>query len=242
MEEWKDVYGYEGLYEVSNLGRVRSKHKNYENLIIKQGYNHGYKTVGLSRNGERKVCFVHVLVMQAFDYRERQRGYNKNLVIDHIDFDRSNNRLENLQWLTQAENLLRSTSNPHIGRPCMDITTGKYYKSMADAKKDIGAATNTSIKRVCDGERPHYKNHIFRYVVNGECVEPEIKYRERKQREYIPNAPFTGKKVICIDTGETFKSCRDAEKSFGFGSNTVGRVACGKRKSIFGYRFAFVEE
>lgn len=241
MEIWKDVYGYEGRYEVSNYGNVRTKNKQNYNKIIHQIDNHGYRVVVLWKNGKKKRKFVHIVVMEAFDFRERKGGYDKNLVVDHIDFNRSNNRLENLQWLTQAENLLRSTSNPHIGRPCIDITTGKKYKSMADARRDIGAPTNTSIKMVCDGERPHYKKHIFRYLVNGECVEPVIKQKDRKKREYKPKYPFTGKRVLCIDTGEIFNSCLEAEKAFGFGKSTVSRVAKGTRKSISGYRFKYYD-
>ena len=164
MEEiWRDVYGYEGLYEVSNMGKVRSLHKYQHGRILKQRNAHGYRVVNLYKNGKQKIYLVHIVVMQAFDYRSRERRYSKELVVDHIDGDTANNNLDNLEWCTQKENLLRSIRKGNRGRMCRDINTGVIYKSVAEAARFMGTNT-TSIKRVCDGERRAYKKHVFVYV------------------------------------------------------------------------------
>ena len=97
-EIWKDIVGYEGLYQISNTGRVKSLAKwiYYSNgrkdflkeRILKQKISYGYPRVGLTKNKQQKNFLVHRLVMTAF------RGKSK-LCIDHINSDRTDNRLGN---------------------------------------------------------------------------------------------------------------------------------------------------
>ena len=98
MEEWKEVPDYEGLYEVSNTGNVRSLIKN---KIIKGFINRcGYKLVGLSKNGISKWFQVHRLVAQVFIPNP------DNLpMVNHKDEDKNNNRVENLEWCDAKYNI-----------------------------------------------------------------------------------------------------------------------------------------
>ena len=113
MEEWKDIPEYEGLYQISNLGRVKSLKRKADNgtnirtvkeKILKQSPFSGsdYLRVGLTKNGKIKTKRVHQLVAIAF------LGHNpkqNKIVVDHINNDKSDNRLENLQLLTQRQNV-----------------------------------------------------------------------------------------------------------------------------------------
>lgn len=110
MEEWKDVVGYEGLYEVSNLGNVRSidreiKCKNgnvqlFKGKVISQYDNgKGYKNVTLWKNNKPKIIYVHRLVAIAFIENKLEKP-----CINHIDKNRGNNNVSNLEWCTQKEN------------------------------------------------------------------------------------------------------------------------------------------
>lgn len=110
-EIWKDVKGYEGIYQVSNLGRVKSL-KFGKERILKGGIDGvGYLTVSLSKNGKVKTHKVHVLVAIAF-LGHTPCGYK--LVVDHKNFIRHDCRLENLEIITQRENAnlkhIKSTS------------------------------------------------------------------------------------------------------------------------------------
>lgn len=106
--EWKPIKGYEGLYEVSNDGRVRrlrfiNGSHNFEKIKeCKQTLNTwGYMTVNLSKNGKSNTKRVHKLVANAF------LGEN-NLQVDHIDGNKQNNNLNNLEYVTPKENTNRA--------------------------------------------------------------------------------------------------------------------------------------
>lgn len=105
-EIWKDVKGYEGLYQVSNLGRVKRLDKN---RIIKGGaYPNGYLFVVLCKNNNPKGHMVHRLVAQAFI-----PNLDNKPEIDHINTIKSDNRVSNLKWATRKENTLNPLTVKH---------------------------------------------------------------------------------------------------------------------------------
>ena len=97
-EEWKSVIGYEGLYEVSSCGQIKSLRKGA--LLTPHKIN-GYYVVRLCKNGKMKNHKVHRLVAIAFIPNPENKAF-----VDHIDTNRSNNRVENLRWVTASENSL----------------------------------------------------------------------------------------------------------------------------------------
>ena len=109
MEEiWKDIEGYEGLYQVSNLGRVKSlerynlgiKNKYIKERFLKQHPDgKGYLMVWLYKGTKRKTMKVHRLVAKTFIPNPKQKPQ-----IDHINAERQDNRVENLRWCTEKEN------------------------------------------------------------------------------------------------------------------------------------------
>lgn len=111
-ENWRPVKGYEGKYEVSDLGRVKSILRKCpiqnggvrtvpEKMLSQCNDKDGYKMVGLCLNGKLKTKRVHQLVFYAFNDHTTKRLE----VIDHINNIKSDNRLENLQIITQRQNL-----------------------------------------------------------------------------------------------------------------------------------------
>lgn len=99
VEEFRPIKGWEGLYEVSDLGNVRTCRKD---RLLKPTLNGvGYPTVRLCRDGNPLQIYVHELVAQAFQ-GERPKGYD----IDHINMDRADSRLSNLRYCTRQDNKL----------------------------------------------------------------------------------------------------------------------------------------
>lgn len=112
-EVWKDIQGYEGLYQVSSLGNVKSLDRftirkdtsllPSKSRMIKQFLTpNGYLRVPLFKNRLQKKHTVHRLVAIAF------LGNNPEMFVNHIAFDRTNNKIENLEWLTHQENMNHS--------------------------------------------------------------------------------------------------------------------------------------
>lgn len=114
MEEWRDIEGYEGLYQVSNYGNIYSIRKK-RNYTLSVGTN-GYVNVTLTKNGKKLYTSVHQLVAQAFI----QNPDNKPCV-GHLDCDRTNNKAENLYWCTYLENM----NHPITRQRLKESKTGK---------------------------------------------------------------------------------------------------------------------
>lgn len=115
-EIWKPIKGYEGLYEVSNLGRVKSlSFRNSRgtfkrDLIMKSENCHGYKRLSLSTNDVQKGFSVHRLVSQAFISNPDNKTQ-----INHKDYDKTNNHVENLEWCTAKENTRHAVAGGRKG-------------------------------------------------------------------------------------------------------------------------------
>lgn len=107
LEIWRDVQGYEGFYQVSNLGRVWSvprtdatNHKQGGKIMKLKRETAGYLKVNLSKNGKARLMFVHRLVATAFV--QKDEGCD---IVNHIDNDRANNNSKNLEWTTYKGNM-----------------------------------------------------------------------------------------------------------------------------------------
>ena len=98
-EEWREVIGFDGRYQVSNLGRVKSFKWGVEKLLKTSCVDDNYPRISLYQNGKRKRILFHVLVARAF-----LPNPNNLPVVNHIDNVRTNNRVENLEWCTYSEN------------------------------------------------------------------------------------------------------------------------------------------
>lgn len=133
-EEWKDIKGYEGLYQVSNLGRVKSLERetiigknrivHQKEKIMKYTTRSGYYNLVLRKNGKRTSKQVHRLVAEAFIPNPTNLS-----IVNHIDYNRKNNVVSNLEWCTQKENVEWSKCHMHGRRNVNYSNTKERYIS-----------------------------------------------------------------------------------------------------------------
>jgi hypothetical protein len=105
MEIWKEVVGYEGIYQVSNLGRIKSLKFGKEKILKKTIDNRGYYVVNLHINRKQKTFNVHQIVASSF-LNHKPNGYE--FVVDHINDDKLNNQVSNLQIVTARFNVFKT--------------------------------------------------------------------------------------------------------------------------------------
>ncbi len=152
MEEWKSIPGYEGLYEVSNLGRVKTLDRDLEcgsssrhqiTMIKKQRFfkraNRLDAVVSLSKNGVKKTYRVARLVAAAFC-----PGYAEGLTVNHIDGNTLNNNADNLEWISNEDNIKHGHAiglYKNARKPCSIVDSNgivRHFDSQADASRSIG--------------------------------------------------------------------------------------------------------
>lgn len=148
-EIWKDIAGYEGIYQVSNTGKIKSfqrwkRAKSPDEYLLKQYVaNNGYCQVTLYRDGGKRKFLVHRLVAEAFIPNPNGYGY-----INHMDENKENNRADNLEWCTIQYNNAYGTARLRkmltIGYPVEQrLSTGQLlatYVSVAVASEITGAS------------------------------------------------------------------------------------------------------
>lgn len=182
-EEWRPCVGYEGFYEVSNLGRVRSiavyidKYKKVFQrkspvLKIAETTREGYKRVLLSLYGKHHHCAVHRLVAMAFIPND------ENLPeINHKDENPANNKVDNIEWCTRKYNANYGTlpkrmsewqmNSPVRSKAVYQYTkTGEFitaYPSMNEAGRNVGVSGNM-IGRVCKGKAKSAAGFVFKFA------------------------------------------------------------------------------
>lgn len=181
-EEWKDIKGYEGHYQVSNYGRIKSFAINkgmYVKILKYVPDKDGYNRIGIYNKGKMKNFSVHRLVAKAFIYNP-----NNYPVVNHINGIKTDNRVNNLEWCTIKHNTKESyrlglQRPPHLGRfgknhPAskqvyqIDKKTNQVIKkwdSFANIKRELKFKSVTSIIECCRNNR--YKTaygYIWRYV------------------------------------------------------------------------------
>lgn len=159
-EVWKDIPIYEGLYEASNYGRIRNKRNG--KIKIQRDNGRGYQYVNLWKNNKGRNEYVHRMVAMAFIPNPENKP-----CVDHINTDRADNRVENLQWVTYTENNL----NPITNQKMRDSWRYKVNKEETQkTKKKVGKTRKTGLSR-----REFARQHMIEYNTNRRykvlCVE-----------------------------------------------------------------------
>lgn len=180
MNDWKEIKDFEGLYEVNSIGQVKSLSKNVgsgegyktkEFIMLVQKYKAGYLYYSLCKKGNRKKMKAHRLVAIAFiDNPENKKEVN------HIDGNKQNNHVSNLQWCTQSENTLHAYKTglmkPKKGvKNRRSIPVLQYdmngnfisrFNGVREAMRETGCDVG-DICACCKGKKKHVKKYVWKY-------------------------------------------------------------------------------
>lgn len=185
QEIWKDIKDYEGSYQISNLGRVKSLSKTLwngvgyfeskERILVPGKDKDGYLQVGLYKNKKRKSFKIHRLVGQHFILNEENKPE-----INHKDGDKQNNNVNNLEWVTSSENSthaykagllkikkgkenplhykFKGTNNP-TAKKVKCITTGKIFETILEGANYYNIKSSSDIVSCCRGRQKSAGKH-----------------------------------------------------------------------------------
>ena len=191
-EQWKDIDGYDGMYQVSDLGRVRSKHSGEWKVMRFRRNKSGYLSVNLSKNKEIKHFYVHRLVASAFIPNDD----DSKTVINHINEIKSDNRFWNLEYCTQQYNVTYNDLN-------WRRKNGKRRKIEKLYNPDLSIADNLDIFKSngieCDEK-------TVRNLRKDLGLTKKHKFRNELKDLYNPN--LSSKENIEIFKANGFECCR----------------------------------
>lgn len=217
-EKWVNIHNYEGYYQLSCSGKVRSldryitdkrKTQFIKGKVLKPFNNgKGYMVVSLLKDGKRKNHYVHRLVAEHFI-----DDFVIDKVVNHKNFNKQDCKVENLNMMTQKENIIYSKER------------GRYVESNIKNAKN---RHEKALKRVLE-----HSNDILQRYDNGESIliiSKSLHLKERNVRDYIMSKRCI--KIICIETGEMFDTIQEANKKYNV--TTIKDAINGKQKTSAG--------
>ncbi len=246
MEEvWKDIKGYEGLYQVSNLGRVKSvthdvidsigRHSVKEGRILslRNSTKTGYPTINLAKDGKFKSFNIHRLVAEAFIPNP------KNLpCVNHKDESRDNNCVNNLEWCTYKYNNTYGTASerrtkrlreyfnshevighPHHVKPIVQYSlSGKVvreFTSINAAERELGFSPSSGISACCSGKLHTAYGYVWRFKDEQFS---SIESKPKRHQKFVIKRDAAGNEIA------RYKSVSEAAKENGFERHTLRKT------------------
>lgn len=225
IEIWKEIQ-YSPTYHVSNLGRIKNT-KTGKILSTPVDPTNGYCCANIYKDKKGKTFDVHLLEARAFIPNPE----NKRLV-NHIDTDKTNNRLYNLEWNTDSENMLHAFANGlcENTRKAAKIQQEKLSK-LPRTQKQIDTARENIIKI---NKRPKTEKQLeaARKAINSPAC------RESANEKHMNRHP----PIRLIETGEVFRSQKELAEKLGMNESAICAYLHGRRKNYSDFHFEYVKQ
>lgn len=162
-EVWKPIVGYKGLYYVSNLGNIMScRHRKNGRLLKPWKDAHGYHNVTLCKNNSKINKSVHRLVAKAFIKNPKRLQ-----TVNHIDGNKANNNINNLEWLTFADNIRHAINSglykQNAPKKIYCIELKRYFCSSNQASREL-KINQSNISQCCRGNKQTAGGYHWKFV------------------------------------------------------------------------------
>lgn len=231
MEEWRPIEGFEGHYEVSSEGRVRSitrtvlvktrkggtTYQTYRGQILRQIENDSYLYVGLSKQRKLHQLAVHRLVAAAFIPNPENKAE-----VNHKDLNKQNNNVENLEWVTKSENMQHAASMGLLSYE----KTPEHRRKISEARKKIKMSEEHK-QAFINGGRKYMQSEEGREMARQRMI-------DRYKPLWVP--------VHCVETNQDFESIQEAASVTGVTRETVERSLATGRRSKPGFTFIHIDK
>lgn len=215
MEDWKNIKGYEGFYKVSSMGNIKSlkrkvKHptgytRTVNEKVLKPTIVNGYHHVDLSKYGKRERHLVHRLVASAFI-----ENHNKKPQVNHIDGNKTNNNVNNLEWATASENVthgyltglskpMAGSKNGHSKLSESEVIEMRNWYSKGRTQKELAEKFEVStwtVQGIVEGRTWNNVKGIKREE-NFTTNKVNYKWVEKHRNKYRGRFTHKGKKIDC---------------------------------------------
>ena len=266
-EIWKDVEGYEGLYQVSNLGNVKSlsfgarniRKSNVHKLLKLSPTNCGYYKVQLYKNGKAKMMYVHRLVATAFIPNPEEKPQ-----INHIDGNKANNASFNLEWASCSENQRHAIStglrepSPMLGRTGADNPNSKAilqydlsgnfireWTGIAEAARALNVHSSSISSCLC-GINKTSCNSIWRYKQSDTYpikIDPSVRRTAKGVNHVGTHRHRQMRKIRQLSKdGELIRiwdNYIELVNATGYNNGNIYKAINGKIKSAYGFKWEY---
>lgn len=234
-EEWQDIEGYEGLYKVSNFGRVASFQSRNQRIMKPVITHKGYQSVGLQKGKQYKTCVIHRLVAKAFIPNP-----NSLPQVNHKDECKTNNRVDNLEWCTAKYNnnygtyIERQQRNSPRNTPVLMFDLNGNFEKEFISTREAAREMNTNhslISHCCDGHS-NKQNHVS---LKGKlwCRKGEEDTIPSKVK-FIKNYKYSTKVIVYFPDGtiKEYESATKASKEIKIGRNRLNKDGYDKKSGL----------
>lgn len=218
MEIWKDILNYEGLYQVSNYGNIKSLNRInrngktvHEKILSQAKSTSGYLQVNLSKDNEVKIFQVHRLVAVAFIDNPDNKPQ-----VDHIDNNKHNNHVKNLRWVTGKENMENVITKITL--------SNRPRRKLSEEHKE----------KISNGLKGRVVSEYTR-----EKLSKASKGRKVKEESIIKRVEKCKKPVICLNDNKKYGSVKEASIYYDIDQSGIIRVCKEKQHTVKGLRFSY---
>lgn len=214
-EEWRPVVGYDGLYEVSNLGRVKSYWNGNKKILKPYKANNGYLQVSLCKDGIKSTWLVHRLVYEAF-----YGTIPAEMEIDHIDTNRQNNSVDNLRCVTHRENQNNQSTLNRLKEACKKRSQNKEWRRNQTESMRKLRSNPAWLKNHDEAMKKLHSDQDYQNKRMEACK----KACNKPVNQYTLDGVFV----------KAWPSMTYIEIELGFGKSHISKCCNGKQKSAYG--------